>query len=256
MIDQEGGLVKRLAGAPDHSPAELARIGSVDVARSDGVATARSLRDVGVNVDLAPVLDIGRADSSVRKLGRSYGSTPARVEALGGAFADGLAAGGVLACAKHFPGLGGATVDEDLKLNRITLPLDTLRAVDEAPFRDAATRGIPLVMVSTGVYPALSSVAAMFSPRIAGTELRRTVGFRGVALTDDLEVPALADRSAERNALDATRAGNDLLLFAQSDAAAVRGAGALVRAVTAGALPRATLDVGTSRVLALRDRVR
>jgi beta-N-acetylhexosaminidase len=256
MIDQEGGLVKRLSGAPDHSPGELAQIGSVALARREGLATARNLRDVGVNVDLAPVLDIGRPHSSVRALGRSYGSTPARVEALGGAFADGLAAAGVLACAKHFPGLGGATVDEDLRLNRITLPLDTLRAVDEAPFRDAAKRGIPLVMVSTGVYPALSSAAAMFSPRIAGSELRRRVGFKGVALTDDLEVPALAGRSAERNALDATRAGEDLLLFAQSDAAAVRGAGALVRAVTAGTLPRATIDAGTSRVLALRDRLR
>jgi beta-N-acetylhexosaminidase len=140
MIDQEGGLVKRLSGAPDHSPGELARIGSADLARQEGLATARNLRDVGVNVDLVPVLDIGRPDSSVRSLGRSYGSTPARVEALGGAFADGLAAGGVLACARHFPGLGGATVDEDLKLNRIALPLETLRAVDEAPFRDAARR--------------------------------------------------------------------------------------------------------------------
>ncbi len=256
MIDQEGGLVKRLSGAPVDSPGELARIGSADRARREGLATARNLRDVGVNVDLAPVLDIGRPGSDVRKLGRSWGSTPARVEQLAGAFADGLKAGGVLACAKHYPGIGGATVDEDLTLNRITLPLATLRSVDEAPFRFEAARGIPLVMVSTGVYPVLSSEAAMFAPQIATTELRKTVGFKGTSVTDDLEVPALASRTPERKALDATTAGEDLLLFAQTDAAAIRGQAALVHAVTAGTLPRATIDAGTSRVLALRDRLR
>lgn len=256
MIDQEGGLVKRLPGAPALSPAQVGARGSTALARRTGVATARNLTGVGVNVNLAPVLDVGFAGSSVRALGRAYGDTPAAVSRLGGAFADGLADGGVIAAAKHFPGLGRGGADEDIRLNRITVPLATLRAVDEAPFRDAARRGIPLVMVSTGVYPALDDRPAMFSRRVTTGELRGAVGFRGVIVTDDLEVPAVAHLSPERKALASVRAGNDLLLFCQTDAAATRGAAALVRAVGSGTLQRAEIDAGADRVLALQASLR
>jgi beta-N-acetylhexosaminidase len=256
MIDQEGGLVKRLAGAPRHSPAQLGRIGSTTLARSEGRATARSLRGVGVNVDLAPVLDVGRPGSSVRALGRSFGGDAAQVSRLAGAFAAGLADGGVLACAKHFPGLGRGGANEDDVLNRIAAPAAALRAVDEAPFRAAARAGIALTMVSTGVYPALASGPALFAPVIATGELRGQVGFGGVAITDDLEVPALARMTPESKALAAVRAGDDLLLFAQTAAAADRGRAALERAVRAGSVSRTALSTGADRVLALRARLR
>jgi beta-N-acetylhexosaminidase len=112
------------------------------------------------------------------------------------------------------------------------------------------------VMVSTGIYPALDAAPAMFSPRIGTDELRGAVGFGGVAISDDLEVSALARLSAGRKALSAVRAGEDLLLFAQSEIAARHGAAALIRAVQAGTLPRATIDAGADRVLALRARLR
>ncbi|HEV7772527.1 MAG TPA: glycoside hydrolase family 3 N-terminal domain-containing protein [Conexibacter sp.] len=256
MIDQEGGLVKRLSGAPSSSAAGMGATGDVAAVRAEGVATARNLRGVGVNVDLAPVLDLGLPGSFQRATGRAFASTPTAVSRYGGAFADGLGSGGVLAAAKHFPGLGRATADEDQRLNRIEVDLDLLRAADEAPFAAAARAGVPLTMVSTGVYPALSSRPAMFSQAIATTELRRTVGFDGVSISDDMEVPALAHLSPERKALAAVRAGNDLLLFCQSAEAAERGAAALRRAVASGAITRATIDTGAERVLALRDRLR
>ena len=256
MIDQEGGLVKRLSGAPSRSAAGMGATGDVATVRAEGVATARNLRSVGVNVDLAPVLDLGLPGSFQRATGRAFAATPAAVSRYGGAFADGLASGGVLAAAKHFPGLGRATADEDRRLNRIDVSADVLRSTDEAPFRDAAKRGVPLTMVSTGVYSALSSRPAMFSPAIATTELRDTVGFDGVSISDDLEVPALAHISPERTALAALRAGDDLLLFCQSAEAAERGAAALRRAVAGGAITRATIDAGAERVLSLRDRLR
>jgi len=256
MTDQEGGLVKRVPGAPRLSPAQVGARGSASLARRTGVATAANLRGDGVNVDLAPVLDVGMPGSSDADLGRSYGATAETVSSLGGAFAQGLAAGGVLATAKHFPGLGRATVNEDNVLNRIDISADTLRSVDEAPFRSAARAGIPMVMVSTGVYPAIDDRPAMFSQKIATGELRGQVGFRGVAVTDDLEVPALAHLSPERKALASVRAGEDLLLFCQTDAAAVRGAAALVRAVQSGAISRATIDAGANRALAMRATLR
>ena len=230
--------------------------GDAAAVRAEGVATARNLRGVGVNVDLAPVLDLGLPGSFQRATGRAFGAAPVAVSRYGGAFADGLAAGGVLAAAKHFPGLGRASADEDMRLNRIEVDRDVLRAADEAPFADAARRGVPLTMVSTGVYPALSGRPAMFAPSIATRELRDVVGFDGVAITDDLEVPALAALSPERKALAAVRAGNDLLLFCQSASAAERGAAALRRAVAQGKIARAAIDAGAARVLALRDRLR
>jgi DNA-binding PadR family transcriptional regulator len=142
------------------------------------------------------------------------------------------------------------------RLNRIEVDRDLLRAADEAPFAALARRDVPLTMVSTGIYPALSSRPAMFAPAIATGELRDAVGFGGVSITDDLEVPALAHLSPERKALAAVRAGDDLLLFAQSATAAQRGAAAVRRAVANGALSRAAIDAGADRVLALRERLR
>lgn len=255
MIDQEGGLVKRLAGAPRHSPAALGRIGSAALARREGLATARNLRGVGVDVDLAPVLDVGRPGSSVRALHRSFGSTPGRVTRLAGAFAAGLSAGAVAACGKHFPGLGRARVNEDDRINRLGGPLAALRRVDEAPFARLAGR-LPIVMVSTGRYPALSPFPALFSHRIATAELRRRVGFGGVAISDDLEVPALSGMSPEHKAVAAAVAGDDLLLFAQSVSAGERGAAGLERAVRSGRISRRSLAASDRRVLALRSSLR
>jgi beta-N-acetylhexosaminidase len=256
MIDQEGGLVKRLPGAPLRSAAGMGATGSTAGVRAEGVATARNLRDAGVNVNLAPVVDLGLPGSYQHATGRAFGASPATVSRYAGAFADGLAAGGVLATAKHFPGLGRGPANEDERLNRIDVPLDVLRATDEAPFRALARRDVPLVMVSTGIYPALSERPAMFSQRVTTDELRGAVGFDGAIVTDDLEVAALAHLSPERKALASVRAGNDLLLFCQSWSAAERGAAALRRAVRSGAIPRAAIDAGANRVIALRDRLR
>lgn len=253
MIDQEGGLVKRLDGPPRRSPAEVGRSGSARLARREGVATARSLRRVGVNANLAPVVDVGRPGSSVRELGRSYGGRPGEVSKLAVAFARGLADGGVLACAKHFPGLGAGKADEDRRINRIGLPLRTLREVDEAPFAAATAAGVPLVMVSTGLYPALDSRPAMFSRPIATDELRGRIGFQGVSITDDLEVPAARRLGSPGElALRSAEAGNDLLLYAQSQGAGEQGARALAGALQDGRLPRSEAEAATARVLALR----
>lgn len=256
MIDQEGGLVKRLPGAPSRSAAGMGATSSTAAVRAEGVATARNLRDAGVNVNLAPVVDLGLPGSYQRATGRSFAASPRAVSRYAGAFARGLAAGGVLATAKHFPGLGRGPANEDERLNRIDAPLELLRRTDEAPFRALARAGVPLVMVSTGIYPALANRPAMFSRRVTTRELRRVVGFDGVTVTDDLEVSALGHLTPERKALASVRAGNDLLLFCQSWSAAERGAAALRSGVRSGAIPRAAIDAGAERVIALRASLR
>ncbi|MDX6668766.1 MAG: beta-N-acetylhexosaminidase [Solirubrobacteraceae bacterium] len=254
MIDQEGGLVKRLSGAPRRAPAELGRIGSDDKAAGEGRATARNLRGVGVNVDLAPVLDVARPNSFQERTQRSYGRSPSLVSSLGLAFASGLRQGRVAATAKHFPGIGVPEVDEDSVASRISLSSSTLRAIDEAPFAAAAVAGIDMVMVSTAIYPAIDGRRpAMLSRRLTTDELRGRVGFRGVSITDDLETAA-ASRfgSPARRALLAARAGADLLLYAQSYERGARAADALVAAAAKGRVSREELARSIVRVLALR----
>jgi beta-N-acetylhexosaminidase len=254
MIDQEGGLVKRLGGAPTRSPAQLGRIGSAALALAEGRATARNLSEVGVNVNLAPVVDVGRAGSYQQSTGRS--SDPRRVAAMAVAFVRGLEAGGVAATLKHFPGLGPVPRNEDDVAQTVPLSLGTLRRVDEAPFAAGARAGASLVMTSTAIYPALSPRPAMLSPRITTGELRGQVGFRGVSITDDIAVVALRRfgglASLGRQSI---RAGNDLLLYAGGYGRAAAAADALARDAAAGRLPVAAMRAQVRRVLALRARL-
>jgi beta-N-acetylhexosaminidase len=211
--DQEGGQVKRLSGAPTLSPPQLGTRNDPTLARRQGVATAKNLRSVGVNVDLAPVLDVARPGSIMERQGRSYSRSAARVARIGGAFVRGLTDGGVGATGKHFPGLGAATKNQDLEVNRITTPLSRLRSIDERPYATA----MPIVMVSSAIYPALSGRPAVFSRHVVGNELRGHVGFHGVTVSDALDAPAMARYgSLHKRALLATRAGVDLLLYSSS----------------------------------------
>jgi beta-N-acetylhexosaminidase len=244
-IDQEGGLVKRLGGAPSLSAAQMGASGSSHLARRQGLATARNLRAVGVNVNLAPVLDVARHGGAIDRQQRSFGHSGGRVARIGGAFARGLAAGGVAATGKHFPGLGAARADQDLEANRIGVPLRRLRAVDERPFRAAQP---PLVMLSSATYPALSGRPAVFSRHVATTELRERVGFSGVSITDALDAAAMAQYgSPGRRARMAARAGVDLLLFSETTTGGAAAAQAL-----RGHPSRASV----ARILALRATLR
>lgn len=255
MIDQEGGLVKRLDGAPTRSPAAIGRTGSVVIARSEGRATALNLRDAGVNVNLAPVLDVGRPGTFQQRTERSYSSRADRVAALGSAFVRGLQERGVAATLKHFPGLGLITRDEDSVVQTVALPLASLRRIDEAPFAAAIAAGADMVMTSTARYPALSPRPALLSRAVTTVELRRRLGFTGVAITDDLDVSALRSMGPARLAVDATRAGNDLLLYAQSASDADAAFHAVVAAARRGTVSVAELRVSARRVLALRTRL-
>jgi beta-N-acetylhexosaminidase len=256
-IDQEGGLVKRLAGAPQRSASELGRTGDARLARREGRATARNLRGVGVNVNFAPVLDVGRRGGSIRSLRRSYSGRAGGVVKMGGAFAAGLTGGGVAPTGKHFPGLGAARGDQDRVVNRIRLPLGRLRGVDEAPYRRLG-RALPLVMVSSAIYPALDGRRpALFSRRIATHELREVAGFRGVSVSDDLEVPSMRRYgSPGRRALACARAGVDVLLFAHTLRGGVAGRRALGRALAGGRVGREASERSAARVLALRAALR
>ena len=127
MVDQEGGDVRRLPGPPT---AGAAATPSSAAARANGRAAGRLLRSAGVTVDLAPVVDVGRADRALANEGRVYDDDAPGVIAEAGAFADGLRAAGVEPVLKHFPGFGAASINTDDGAARIDLSLAELRAVD------------------------------------------------------------------------------------------------------------------------------
>jgi beta-N-acetylhexosaminidase len=252
MVDQEGGLVKRIAGPPDASAQIMGERGPA-FSREQGLRTARNLRDVGVNVDLAPVLDVARPGSDIADAHRGFGSTPAAVTATAVPFAEGLQAGGVAATAKNFPGLGSARVSTDDAEQRIGLSRGTLRRVDVAPYAPYFAAGGEMVMLSTAIYPALSEKPAAFSGPVATRELRGRLGFDGVTITDALETGAVSEFGPPDVAgLAAVRAGADLLLY-PSPVGARSAHAALVRGLRSGALSRAQFEESANRVLRLRD---
>ena len=251
MVDQEGGLVKRLGGAPTASAQEMGARGAA-FSSQQGRATAASLREVGVNVDLAPVLDVGRPGGVIADTERSFGATAARVEATAIPFARALQAGGVAATGKHFPGFGAATENTDFSVERIDLSKRELRAVDEKPYAAFAAAEGKLVMLSTAVYPAFSDRPAAFTRAIATEELRNRLGFEGVSVTDALETPAVeAFGGMAKVAVAGARAGADLLLFARLGPAE-RAWKTLAVKLRSRALDRAEFEAAAQRALDLR----
>ncbi|HEY6550872.1 MAG TPA: glycoside hydrolase family 3 N-terminal domain-containing protein [Solirubrobacterales bacterium] len=255
MVDQEGGQVKRTDGPPTASAKQMGAAGAA-FSRQQGRATASNLRGVGANVNLAPVLDVAQPGGTIAETDRGFGSNAAQVTATAIPFATGLQDGGVAATAKHFPGLGAAIENTDFATQRIDLSKQTLRAVDEAPYRHFIARGGAMVMLSTAIYPSFSPKPAAFARSIATGDLRSRLGFTGVSITDALESAAVRDFGGpDKAGLAAVRAGTDLLLFADYRAG-TRARGALLRGLRTGSLDRAAFEASVGRILRLRHRLR
>lgn len=253
MTDQEGGRVRRIPGAPRRAAGGVRTEGQ---ARADGAAAGRNLRRAGVNLNLAPVADVGRPRGTLVRERRTYGRSTDVVAQRARAFAEGLHEEGVLATAKHLPGFGAARRNTDDAPQRIDLSLNTLRTVDLPPFARLIDGGVDAVMLSTAVYPALDERPAAFSRLWIRGELRRRLGFRGVSISDDLGTPAVAAfGSTARRAVLAVDAGIDLPLFTAGYAPGVQAADGLLAAARSGALDTRVLRDKAHRVLALRAKL-
>ena len=227
FADQEGGAIRTFPQLPPWKAARAVRRKSE--AFLSGRATGIALRQNGVQVDFAPVLDLADGPLGPREFRSPF---------FGVAFARGLAEGREGACAKHFPGLGPLPFSTDDK----PYVRGRLRDADLAPHRAAVEAGVPCVMVGHGVYPGLGRRRAALEP--AAYRLLRSLGFDGVAITDSLDV---VHGRAEAWAVAAARAGADLLLFT-SGADAARAIRVLVPLARRG-----ELDVHVARVLRFRS---
>jgi beta-N-acetylhexosaminidase len=251
--DQEGGQVKRLpAGPPDLSPPQMVAQGGPALAAREGAATGRYLRHLGINMDLAPVLDVPTFSGAfIWTEGRAFSFDASKVAAYGGAFVSALQSAGVAATGKHFPGDGSAGVDTDAQLDELH-PSATQLAAALTPYRGAIPGGLDAVMVTTAGFPGYdaSGTPAALSPQIIGGLLRGRLGFKGVAITDSLGAPT--GHSEVAAGVLAARAGADILLYTDSGAGAL---GALESSLAHGTLTHAAAASSYQRIVALKQKL-
>ncbi len=253
-IDQEGGVVKRLPAAPPTlSHPQLGRLDRTSLTRSQARSTAVTLRRLGIRMDLAPVADLDAGPRRVMRE-RSFGRSARLASRHVAAFVDGLQGAGVSAAVKHFPGFGGASVNSDDALARITRTRTQLR-FDLMPFRRAIARDVDAVMVSHGVYRWIDRRRPASTSPAVYRILRRDLGYDGVAITDSLHAAgfgAAARTSVPGGCAQVVAAGADIALLTGSLVDALRCRAQLVAAVRDGRLDQARIDEAALRVLRLK----
>ena len=248
--DQEGGSVKRFPQGPPSAP--LGRLPLPYVGR-EGEATGRYLSQYGINVDLAPVVDLGLPGSFIAQEGRTISSNPTKIGFAALRFSEGLERGGVMPVAKHFPGLGEAKTNTDYAKSVIEAPLGA--GLEPYKYLTGNRDLHPGVMVSTAFYPTVDPTnAAAWSPRIVDGLLRRKLGFQGVVFSDALTSTGVQQSlSVPEATVGSARAGVDVLLIAEPEefSAAYE---AVAEAAKRGRIPKANLVSSYDRIRQAKER--
>jgi beta-N-acetylhexosaminidase len=265
MTDEEGGGVERLTNVVGAFPwaQSMGKTMSAAQITATALRVGRALKSVGVNMDLAPVLDVdgrsvepGEADPDGL---RSFGGSPSLVATDGTAFMEGLSDANLTSVLKHFPGLGGASRNTDYG-PATTKPWSVLKVTALVPFEKAIAAGAPAVMLSNASVPGLTTLPAGISPAVV-RELRQNLGFKGLLVTDSLSAGAISalHLSAAQAAVKALAAGADLILAGSAGTPAAEVTFAkdisrsIVSAVVHGVLARSTLVAAVAQVLATRN---
>lgn len=252
-VDQEGGRVARLQAPFTVFPGNQA-IGKDDYpekkATEFGRVTAREMKLVGLNMDLAPVVDVRKGMVEKHLEGRLFGEDPLQVARLGQRVVKALQKNGVMAVAKHFPGLGRADLDPHIRLPRIGLNLEEIETVNLPPFQAAVDEGVSAVMSSHAVYPALDpDHPATMSHAVLTRLLREKMGFEGLIITDDLEMGAIVEHwGVAEGAVGALEAGADILLICRDQSKVVEGIERIRSKVLRGEIPFQRLKESNGRI--------
>lgn len=256
-VDQEGGRVSRLKAPFTQfpSPATLGETGSVELASTIGAAIGRELQAVGINGDLAPVLDVNINPRNPIIGDRAFGSDPDLVGKLGIAFFQGLKGQGIISVGKHFPGHGDTAVDSHKALPVVDQGRERLKRVELRPFAEAITAGIPALMTAHVLYPALDPrFPATLSKVILTDLLRGELAFQGLIISDDLEMEAIASSyGIGEAAVRFLEAGGDLMLICHRFHRQLEAMEAVKRAVEGGRLSEERIDLSLKRITKAKE---
>ena len=258
--DQEGGLVCRITEGAALFPGAMALAAGSgpDRARQVGENCGRMLRAMGVNVNFAPVLDVNSNASNPVIGVRSFGDNPEAVAAFGCASLAPYRGSGVLCCAKHFPGHGDTAVDSHLGLPRVDKTEQELEALELIPFRRAIAQGVPAIMMSHVLFPALEpdGLPCTMSRRMVTGLLREKLGFQGLILTDCMEMLAIQDHFGTANGVVASiQAGVDLAELSATFDLEQASAQALLEACEAGKLNLDEIQESVARILRYKQQL-
>jgi beta-N-acetylhexosaminidase len=256
--DQEGGLVNRLLVFHGYLPsaAEMSATGNPQVAYHQGSMAAKWLQQLGINADLAPVVDVHTVDPPVL-VTRMFGSDPKAVATFAGAYLNGLQQNNVAGCLKHFPGLGAITSDPHAGLPIVNRSLAELESIDLAPYKLMIQKDQPAMIMSTDVLtPAIDpNLPAELSPKAINDLLRNQLGYNGVVITDGLYMQGISDRwTLSQAAVLSIIAGNDLVEgpYIASQVAGVIAA--LKQAIQQGELTIDRINQSVERILLMKMR--
>jgi beta-N-acetylhexosaminidase len=257
-IDQEGGRVSRLPkDFTIFPPCELLGLcNSQDLAYSAAATVAKELRAVGINMNMAPVLDVNSNPDNPVIGDRAFGSAPELVAELGWATISGLQDNRVVACGKHFPGHGDTATDSHKELPVVDAALHRLHEVEFPPFQHAIRAGVASLMTAHVLYKSLDAERpATLSPAVLQGLLREQWAYDGVVLTDDLEMHAIIDHfGIGEAAVQAFLAGCDILLICKDPERERLAAQAVEAAVKEGRISQARLDHSLRRIARLKSR--
>ncbi len=284
-IDQENGLVQRLGEAATIFPGNMAlgAIGSEEITYQVALATGRELQSLGINMNLAPVVDINNNPANPVIGVRSFGEDPHLVARLGAAMVKGYAAAGIISCLKHFPGHGDTAVDSHLSLPVIRHTFERLEALELVPFRSGIEAGAESVMIAHVAFPTLVESIAGASPATtnlvdlpvnvvsSGTPsgchvatlsraivqnlLREQLNFHGIIISDCLEMHAIsATFGTQLAAVMALQAGIDLVLVSHNYPQQRGSIESIKAAIQAGELSQQTISQAAERILSHKAR--
>lgn len=254
--DQEGGQVNRLETfhGPLPSAAAMAATGNPQYAYNQGAQAAKWLKELGINSNLAPVVDVHTVNPPILQ-DRMFGSTPQAVETYAGAFLDGLQQNGVAGCLKHFPGLGAVTSDPHAGLPTINRSLGDLKRIDLAPYQVLIGKNHPAMIMDTDVVmPAIDpALPAELSPKAVNGILRGYLGYNGVVITDGLYMHGISERwSLSQAATLAIIAGNDLVEGPYTTSQVASVLTAFKQALQSGTLTEARIEQSVERILLMK----
>ncbi|MBI4620307.1 MAG: beta-N-acetylhexosaminidase [Desulfobacterales bacterium] len=280
-IDQEGGRVSRLKEPFTQFPpagilgqifekelGEIKKEGksctefsygkykTVELVRNLGRILARELRSVGINMDLAPVLDVNTNPDNPVIGDRSFGAHPFVVSTLGNAFIKGLQENGVIATGKHFPGHGDTELDSHKQLPVVKHNIKRLEGVELKPFIEAIGRGLEAIMTAHVIYPAWDiSMPATLSERILKGLLRKKLGFKGLIISDDMEMGAIAQNYPIGEAtVNAINAGVDVILIGNNIKKQKKAIQSTLDAIDEGKLPEARIEESIKRIIKVKNK--